>query len=538
MARLDRLGSAKEVAQLAAVIGREFSYRLLDAVARISESELQAALAKLADAELIYARGSPPEATYLFKHALIQDAAYEALLRSRRRELHRGIAQAIDERFTALREANPEVLARHWTLAGEIAPAIREWDKAVKVAESRNALSEAIQSCQQALTLFSQLPQSAERDLWELDFSQSLLRMLQVTRGYAARETTEASERAGALAEKSGNLNKLIRWVTARGYAAYNSGEVPDAVALADQALGLALRAGSPTTLGFIYTLQVAARYSLGDLAGAERQFAAGQSCFDAPGLRRFPGGSVYVFGMASCTAWTIGRPDIARERMARMIAANTNSPYDSVISGFMSAIVCGMLGEDERAEDFAARALELSAKNQFLQLSATCQCVLGGARARLGRTSEGIALIQEGISGMHETGFLVSIGDSLTVLAAALADQGAIAEALETAERALRANQIVHRPETLRLRGELRQMVGSNALAENDFRESTALARRMGAKARELRATTSLARMLAKQDKREEARAMLAEIYQWFSDGYDTSDLKDAKALLAELMA
>jgi tetratricopeptide (TPR) repeat protein len=138
----------------------------------------------------------------------------------------------------------------------------------------------------------------------------------------------------------------------------------------------------------------------------------------------------------------------------------------------------------------------------------------------------------------MHETGFLVSIGDSLTVLAAALADQGAIAEALETAERALRANQIVHRPETLRLRGELRQMVGSNALAENDFRESTALARRMGAKARELRATTSLARMLAKQDKREEARAMLAEIYQWFSDGYDTSDLKDAKALLAELMA
>jgi predicted ATPase len=163
MARLDRLGPAKEVAQVGAVIGSEFSYELLHAVDPIAEEELQGALRKLADAELIYVRGIPPEANYTFKHALVRDAAYEALLRSRRKDLHRVIARTIDEKFPALKEAQPEVLARHWTQAGETEAAIAAWSKSGEAAEARHAFSEALESCHQALALLNLLPESSEQ---------------------------------------------------------------------------------------------------------------------------------------------------------------------------------------------------------------------------------------------------------------------------------------------------------------------------------------------------------------------------------------
>jgi predicted ATPase len=192
MARLDRLGSAKEVIQVGAVIGGEFSYELLHAVHPIADDDLQRALRTVADAELIYVRGIAPDATYQFKHALIRDAAYEALLRSRRKDLHRLVARTINEKFRALKEAQPEVLARHWTEAGEIEPAIAEWSRAGKVAQARTAFCEALESYQQALALLNLLPESSERDLRELEFRQSVVQMLQVTRGHSAPETTDA----------------------------------------------------------------------------------------------------------------------------------------------------------------------------------------------------------------------------------------------------------------------------------------------------------------------------------------------------------
>ena len=168
MARLDRLGRAKEVAQIASVIGREFSYELLHAVSPMPEDDLQSALAKLGDAELIYAHGIPPEATYTFKHALIQDAAYEALLKSRRRELHRHVAVAMTEKFRAMAETQLEVVARHWTDAGETEPAIAAWRKAGARAVERRAYREAEQHYRQALAVLQTLPESSERDSREL----------------------------------------------------------------------------------------------------------------------------------------------------------------------------------------------------------------------------------------------------------------------------------------------------------------------------------------------------------------------------------
>jgi tetratricopeptide (TPR) repeat protein len=193
---------------------------------------------------------------------------------------------------------------------------------------------------------------------------------------------------------------------------------------------------------------------------------------------------------------------------------------------------------EYERAEASAEQALELSEKNQFPLVASYSRCVLGRARAQLGRASEGITLIRQGIAGVLETGTRVGAAYFTASLAAAQERDGARIDALDTVERALQTNpdELVNRPETLRLRGELRLEQGQTELAESDFREAIALAQKMGGKAWELRGTTSLAGMLAKHGRRDEARTMLAEIYGWFTEGFDTADLKDAKALLDEL--
>jgi class 3 adenylate cyclase/tetratricopeptide (TPR) repeat protein/ribosomal protein L40E len=539
MARLDRLGPAKEVIQVGAVIGGDFSYELLHAVHPITEEDLQRALRSLADAELLYVRGIAPEANYQFKHALIRDAAYEALLRSRRKDLHRLVARTINDKFPALKETHPEVLARHWTEAGETEPAIAEWTRAGEAARARNAFREALESCQQALALLNLLPESIERDLHELELRQSVVSMLQMTRGPAAAETIDATERAAALAEKSGNLTKLVDWVSKKWGTAFVSGDLPAAATLENQAFEIALREGSATSQGRVYARQIANRYARGDLVGAEEQFTTGLEFFNDPVFRQDPGYAVATFGWASWNAWTLGRADTARERMGQMLAAaNVENPYDVAFADTFAALLEVCMRGYEQAEASAARALELSQKYQFPYLAAVSQCILGQARAQLGRASEGVGLIRQGIAGMLEVGSRVSVSNLR--LAEAQERAGSLDDALETVEQALRATseELVHRPETLRLRGELQLKQGHSKPAEADFREAKALARSMDAKAWELRATMSLAQLLKSQDRRDEACAMLAEIYGWFTEGFDTRDLKDAKSLLDELSA
>jgi len=269
-ARLDRLGPAKEVAQVAAVIGREFSYQLLQEVAAMADVELQAALERLADAELIYARGIAPEATYRFKHALIQDAAYEALLKSRRRELHRRVARTIIEKFVDVAEARPEVIARHWASAEEAERAIAAWRKAGDTAVERRAFTEAEEAYRQALTIVKTRPDSPERDTRELELSSSLIQVLQLTRGYSAAETVTVAAEARALVEKSGNLSELVVQGIRTWVAFLASGDYPSVTALADQLLDLAEHEGGDTARGFAHLAQIVARYYRGDLAGVE----------------------------------------------------------------------------------------------------------------------------------------------------------------------------------------------------------------------------------------------------------------------------
>jgi tetratricopeptide (TPR) repeat protein len=367
--------------------------------------------------------------------------------------------------------------------------------------------------------------------------------MLRLTRGWAAPETVEASARIGPLAERSGNLERLALSIGTRCFHANLAGDLSTAAAAADEALELALREGSPPLIAHMHTMQLITRYPLGDLAGAENHFTAILKFIDDPVFRQHPGGMVIsVFGWASRNAWILGRADVARERIFKARAAvNAANPHDLPWSEVHAAILYALMRENQTVETLAAHALDLCEKHQFPNEAAISRCYLGYARAQLGSaSSDTIALIRDGIDTLVQVGNRIYIPTRLTHLAAAQHRAGDIGDALETIERALNFNpqEAVDRPETLLIRGELRMAQGDRQRAEADFRASIELARSMGAKAWELRTTMSLARLLDEQGRRDEARAALAEIYGWFTEGFDTADLKDAKALLDELSA
>ena len=485
MARLDRLGPAKDVIQIGAVIGGEFSYELLHILHPISEQGLQAALRKATDAELIYARGVGPDAMYQFKHALIRDAAYEALLKSRRKELHRLVARTIDEKFSALKEARPEVLARHWTQAGETESAIAEWSRAGATAQHRNAFAEALESYRQGLAILNLLPESRERDVRELELRQLVISILQIVRGYGGAETIAATESAMVLAHKSGNVAHLINWVNSRSASAVQSGDPCAAIRLADQGLELAMREGDAVNLAIVYALQIIARYYAGDFAGSEEHFTAGLRFFDKQ-FSRVSLGPIDAFGWASWNAWTIGRSETARKRVSQMRAcANLSKPYDVVFSVWYDALHHILLREYEEAEPLATQALELSERHRFSTVFALSQGVLGYARAQL-RHPDGLELIRQGLNASLQGGSRVGMMRYAMHLAEVQGREGCLADGLETVELALQRDSevLAFRPEALRVRGELRLKQEEVDLAEADLRDAIALAQKLGAKA------------------------------------------------------
>jgi class 3 adenylate cyclase/tetratricopeptide (TPR) repeat protein len=539
-ARIDRLlPEQKELLQTLAVLGKEFAFSLVHAVSARGDDELNRMLAELQLAEFIYEQPALGEVRYTFKHALTQEVAYHSVLSDRRRLLHQRVAESIEALGAERVEDQLMEVAHHYSRSGKVGKAVEYLGRAGYRAAQQAAHAEAVGYLSRALELLPQLPESAARVQQELELRQSLVGMLWVTKGYAAPETVAATERVAALAEHSGTLTQLVDSVYRRWQVAFASGDFPTASALADQALDLAVREGSRTRLAMAHYSQLQTRYFRGDVAGAEEHFTTGLPFFDDPGFREFPGVPVWPFAYGSWNAWHLGRADVARERMAQAMAgADQNNPFDLTWLELCGVVFRVALGEYSHAEALAVQALARAEKEQFPVAVAASQAFLGQARARRGRASEGVALIRQGIAGLLEIGFRLGITYLIGALAEAQACEGAIGDALATAEEALQANpdELYWRPQNLRLRGELRLTQGQAELAEADFREAIALARRMGAKALELRATMSLARLLAQQGRRDEARVALAEIYNWFTEGFDTVDLKEAKALLEEL--
>jgi len=538
-ARLDSLGPARRVAQVAAVLGREFSYPLLRAVVPGSDEEVQSALGALTQAGLIYTRGKPPHGTFQFKHALIRDAAYEGLLRRERRHLHAHVARTISERFPALAEAQPMLLARHWTEAGEAEPAIAAWKGAGDKALERWAFKEAEENYQQATATLKRLPESSERDARELDLCGALVRVLQVTRGYSAPETMQLAERAGALAEKLGDLSQLIRQGARTWAAIFVTGDYAAAAALAEQILELALIDGHNTGhLIFAHNAQMQWRYYTGDLAGVEDHFARLSPLINTSRSRTTPGGNIIIpIGIASVTAWHRGRAETARERMSHAIdlATKSHDPYDMAMALHFAGNLYWSLRAPRRAEALATRLLSLSDAHGFRYASDLARVLLGWAKSEQGRVAEGVDMINRALAGLAATGAKVAITYFLTILAEAQARGGDVELALRSLSDALAANpqELFCRPYTLTCRGELRFKMGQPDMAETDFRDAIETARTMGSQGWELRAAISLARLLRSRGDRLAARASLEPIYSSFSEGFRTADLLEAKSLL-----
>jgi class 3 adenylate cyclase/tetratricopeptide (TPR) repeat protein len=541
LARLDRLAPTREVAQTAAALGRTFSHELICAVATMSKPQLDDALAQLVVAELIFRRGSPPDAEYTFKHALVQDAAYSTLLRSRRLTLHTRIVTILEGHFPETVATQPALLARHCAKAGLAGKAVAYWRKAGQQAMARSATMEAEENYRQGLAMLNTLPESSERDTRELELRNALVRVLQQTKGYSAPQTVETGARVRVLAEKVGDVSHLVRQATRTWGALLTTGDYAGAAAIADHILDLARRQGQDTEhLALAHYVQVQRRFYSGDLIGAEEQFARLSELIQTFGLRQATGITPITIGVTGLGAWILGRADSARERIARAMAfaKDSNQPYDLAMALLFEGYLHRFQREPLQVEAVGAQLLSLSEEYGFAYACDLARGLIGWARAQLGRTAEGVSLIRQALAGFEKSGARVGNTDVLTRLAEAQVLDGATNEALDTIDLALKENaeELVFRPNALRYRGKLWLKVGQSELAEADFLDAITVAQRMSAKAWELRATMSMARLWRDQGKRQQAHDLLAPVYGSFTEGFDTPVVQDARALLDQL--
>jgi tetratricopeptide (TPR) repeat protein len=350
----------------------------------------------------------------------------------------------------------------------------------------------------------------------------------------------EVLTRSLALAEEIGSIEEMVSLTAGAWLAASNAGDHDTAIHLAKDILGLAEREGSADSLAVARSIQLATHYYRGNLVGVEENFNFGRPFFDAPRFRRLSfGGRASTFGLAAFNAWIMGWADTARARIKLAIGEGTRreSLYEATWAQLYESELNVFLREPETAESIAKQGLALSEERGFQRLVPLFRVALGRAIACRDRQA-GTALMNQGLTALADIGALDRGHPHLIWLAEVQDFAQAGCDALTTMNQFFSGTKdlLVYGPEGRRLRGELRLKLGDEGLAQTDFREAIELARTMNAKSWELRATMSLARLLAKQGHRDEARTMLAEIYNWFTEGFDTADLKDAKALLDEL--
>jgi predicted ATPase len=549
MARLDRLVTAKGIAQFGATIGRQFSYGLLQAVSQLDASTLQRELGRLVETEIVYQRGMPPQSTYVFKHALIQDAAYESLLKSTRQQYHQRIAQVLEAQFPEMTEGQPEVLAHHYTEAGLPEKAVHYWYQAGQSAIQRSAHVEAIAHLRQGLALLATLPESRERIQREVDMHIALGASLIAVKGYAAPEVGEMYTYARQLCQPLEDPQRLFPVL--RGLWNYYNvrAEPQTAHALGEQLLTLAQQSQDPALLVVAHRALGATLFFLGTVASAHTHFTQGIALYDPQQHRA----SAFLYGedagvvchsVVSWTLWSLGYPD-----------QGLTQSHEAVTRGRQSAhpfSLCFALGETARfhqcrrevsAVQEHAEATIRVAKEQGFPLWISFGALLSGwGRAYQGQAQEGIEQITQGLIAYRATGAVVFQPYFLALLAEAHSMRGQPEAGLTVLTEALAlvdtTGERWYESEIYRLQGELllQQSSDNPTAAESCFQQAINIAQNQQAKSFELRAATSMARLWQSQGKRQEAHDLLAPVYSWFTEGFDTVDLQDAKALLEVL--
>jgi class 3 adenylate cyclase/predicted ATPase len=548
MARLDRLAPVKEVAQIGAAIGREFGHGLLAAVSRMPDDQLNVALNQLVASELIFRRGTSREATYSFKHALVQEAAYQSLLRTRRQQLHAVIATAIVEKFPEIVENQPEIVARHYTEAKLTADAIHYWVKAGYRAKARFANVEAVSHLNKALQLLMLQPESPERDQQELEIHTALGVPLIATKGYAAAETGEAHSRALELSGRTGDESSIFPILYGLWIFHLQHAELNKARRMAEQYLDRANK--EVDTVGILVGHRIlgVTLFCLNELKLAYAHLSKAASVYDPAehsSLAYTYAQDPYAAAQSLLAAihWSLGYTEQASKAMfeATACAERLQHPQSLVYALFYGSWHY-VFSDPPTAVEQAGRCLEISEEQQMPFFAGMSKVLRGWALAVLGQPCSGIKEILEGTEKARGTGDILHRSMQLTALAAACLRSNQSEDGLSAADEAIVATRegaiLWFSPEISRLKGELLlgQPGSGHDEAEACFRDALSLACTHNAKSWELRAATSLARLWVEQGKRQAAHDLLAPIYGSFTEGFATADLKKAKALLNEL--
>ena len=549
MARLDRQGLGKPVAQLGATLGREFAYGVLQAVSPLDEVTLQQGLEQLVRAEILYQRGLPPQAQYFFKHALIQEAAYQSVLRSTRQQYHRQIAQVLEERFPEICTAQPALVAHHYTEAGLNAPAVVYWQRAGQRAIEYSAYVEAIAHLRQGLALTGDLPDTPERHQHELMLYMALGVTLAATQGYAAPEVEHVYLQARECCQKAGEPAQLFTvlrglWLvyTARGELriAYEQGEHLLRLAHRQQDLTLVLEAHRALGTSLFY---------LGELATAWTHLERGLAHYETQQhriltLRYGPDPGMACLAYTAWILWLRGYPDQALERIrpALTLAQQCKHPFCLVFVLTFAVMLYQCRRELQSVSIQASANLTLAHQQGFPFLEAWAMVLQGWGLAEQGRGDEGIEQVCRGIAAFRATGAELYRPYFLGLLAEAYGRRARTDKGLEALDEALalvdKTGERFHESEFHRLKGQLllARSMDNHPEAEACFHRALTIARHHQAKSLELRAAVHLSRLWKQQGQYDRARRLLEEIYGWFTEGFDTGDLTEARVLLDEL--
>jgi predicted ATPase len=556
MARLDRIGPAKEIAATGAAIGREFSHTLLASVLRKPEAELGSAISRLIQAGLLFRRGVPPDAMYLFKHALVQDAAYGTLLREPRRALHARVAQTLESQFAEMAESQPELLARHCTEAGQIEKAAGLWGKAGQRSLERSALLEAIEQLKRAIDQIATLPGTPALRRERIKLQVTVITPLIHVKGYAAAETKAAVEQARLLIEQAEALGEppedpllllsvlYSYWVA--NFVAFNGRMI---LKLAAQFLALAEKQGTTFPLVVGHRLLGTSLTNVGDLTQGRAHFDRAMALYDPathrPLATRFGQDvEVSILSHRSLAVWALGYVDAALADADHALRDARGTGEVAVLMyalnwGAHTHILCGNYPTvNLQSEELVALADEKSAA----QWKALGMLMRGSVFALRGKASDAVQTITSGLMAYRSTGAIVWTPTFLLYLARAHAELGQFDEAWRRTTEAGAAVEATeerwYEAEVNRIAGEIALMSSKQdaARAEASFERALAVARQQQAKSWELRAAMSMARLWRDQGKPQQARELLAPVYGWFTEGFDTLDLREAKALLGEL--
>jgi tetratricopeptide (TPR) repeat protein len=550
VARLDRLAPTREVAQIGAALGRSFSHELISAVAQMPQQKIDESLAQLVAAELIFKRGTPPDAEYTFKHALVQDAAYSTLLRSRRQQIHGRIASTLESQFPETMTAQPELLAHHCGEAGLTEKAVGYWLKAGQQAVARSAMTEAVAQLRRGLALLASMPDGADHEQRELELQAALVPAVIAAKGYTAPEVGGTIARARSLAEKLDRTDYLFGLLYGEWVSSLVRGELKLTLSLAKDLQQVAdARNDRAAQLLAHHWGQGVTHYFLGDFVAARAFLEDGEGLQD-PAHRAVyattTANDPYASSLAylGMTLTVLGYIEQGRRRMneavseARLLRIQHTLAEVLTFAGWTER----HCGSPRTVQQHAEEVVALSSEHGFPFWLGIGTVLLGWSLAALGDATHGLDLIKKGMSVSSASGSVIVAATDLTNLAECYAALGHAADGLSCLDEAAQIidtmGQRVYEVDVFRVRGDLLSATGDRAAAEESYHRALAVARSQAAKTLELRAAASLARLWRDQGKRTEARDALAPVYGWFTEGFNMPVLQEAKALLNELVA